>query len=145
MSQPKIVTSSWFTPLPQNHVRIGISRGVPRGTPKGYRRYTALNPGPWFSSVSVEEYIRRYNDEVLHKLDPQRVVDDLTALSAGGTPTLLCFEKPAPGPDWCHRGLVSLWLLQTLGLQVFELGQEHHGCGAAHPKVPAEYRAALLK
>ena len=25
-----ILTSSWFTPLPEDHIRIGISRGVPR-------------------------------------------------------------------------------------------------------------------
>lgn len=141
MASPKIVTSSWFTTLPDTHARIGISRGVPRGTPAGYRRYAALNPGRWFSSVTVEEYIARYNDEVLSRLDPRGVVDDLTKLSDGHTPTLLCFEKPGPGPDWCHRGIVSLWLHQTLGLEVYEFGQEHHGCGAFHPKLPAKIRA----
>ena len=143
MASPKIVTSSWFTTLPGTHARIGISRGVPRGTPAGYRRYAALNPGPWFSSVPVEEYIARYNDEVLSRLDPQGVLDDLTTLSAGRIPTLLCFEKPVPGPDWCHRGLVSLWFHQTLGLDVFEFGQERHGFGISHPKMPPEFRIVL--
>ena len=26
-----LFTSSWFAPLPENHVRIGVSRGVPQG------------------------------------------------------------------------------------------------------------------
>jgi hypothetical protein len=48
----KDIAGSWFVPLPPDHVRVGISRGVPRGTRAGYRRFTALNPGPWFNSVT---------------------------------------------------------------------------------------------
>jgi hypothetical protein len=33
----QVFTSSWFTPLPPDHVRIGISRGTPRGVVAGYR------------------------------------------------------------------------------------------------------------
>lgn len=136
-----VVTSSWFVSLPNTHARIGISRGVPRGTPAaGYRRYAALNPGPWFSIVPVEEYVRRYNDEVLSKLDPQRVVEDLMAMSGSRIPTICCFEEPAPGPNWCHRGLVANWLYKTLALEVFEFGEEMHGCGQRHPKLPPEIR-----
>lgn len=135
-----ITTSSWFTPLPDDHLRIGISRGTPRGMPAGYRRYTALQPGPWFRTASVDEYRRRYVAEVLDRLDPQRVVADLTAVSAGRIPTLVCFEQPDPGPDWCHRGLVSQWLHATLGLRVYEYGLEAHGFGNSHPKLPLEFR-----
>ena len=42
---------------------------------------------------------------------------------------------PEPGPKWCHRGLVSAWLHDELGLEVFELGQEQCGCGWSHPKL----------
>lgn len=35
--KPRIFTASWFTPLPTGHLRVGISRGVPRGLPAGYR------------------------------------------------------------------------------------------------------------
>ncbi len=30
-----IKTGCWFTPLPDDHVKIGISRGVPRRFPRG--------------------------------------------------------------------------------------------------------------
>lgn len=46
----QIKTSSWRTKLPAGHVRIGISRGAPRGM-KGYRRYPKLNPGSSFMTM----------------------------------------------------------------------------------------------
>lgn len=131
---PKILTSSWLAPLPSDHLRIGISRGTPRGMPAGYRRYPKLQPGKWFSSASPEEYQRLYADEVLRPLDPQRVADDLRRLADGKIPVLVCYEAPHK-PDWCHRGLVSLWLKQTIDLDVFEFGLEDCGCGSKHPKL----------
>ena len=138
-SNPQIVTASWFTKLPETHAPIGISRGVPRGR-SGYRRYTALQPGAWFRSVGTEEFVKLYNAEILAPLDPQRVVDELVELAVGRLPALLCYEASAPGPDWCHRSLVSLWFHQELGLEVYELGHEHEGCGRSHPKLHPSYR-----
>lgn len=140
MAVPVIVTSSWFQPLPESHLRIGISRGVPRGTAAGYRRYPALNPGSWFRSASVDEYRQRYVSEVLGVLDPYRVVEDLLTMAGHRFPTLVCWEEPAPGPNWCHRGYVSEWLHSRLGLEVREFGQEKHGFGSAHPKLPIKFR-----
>ncbi|MTD93124.1 hypothetical protein GIW81_02110 [Hyphomicrobium sp. xq] len=131
---PRILTSSWYVALPEDHLRVGISRGTPRGMPAGYRRYPKLAPGPWFSSVSPEEYRKRYQAEVLDQLDPERVVSELVAFADGRIPTLVCYEAPNK-PDWCHRGLVSLWLKQTLDLDVFEYGMEDCGCGSRHPKL----------
>lgn len=140
MTPPKIFTGSWSTCLPDTHLKIGVSRGVPRGTPAGYRRYPALNPGSWFRSVAAGEFHRLYHDEVLKKLDAERVVRDLTAISAGRIPVLTCFEKSAPGDDWCHRGIISVWLNDKVGLEVPEYGQEKYGCGHCHPKLPRELR-----
>ena len=53
------VTASWFAKLPDGYMRMGISRGVPRGMPAGFRRYTNLNPGTWFNSGDVETYRQR--------------------------------------------------------------------------------------
>ena len=58
-----LFTSSWFAPLPENHVQIGVSRGVTRGFPPGYRVMRELAPGPWFKNVSVSEYRRRFERE----------------------------------------------------------------------------------
>jgi hypothetical protein len=130
-----IKTSSWFVTLPSGHARIGISRGTPRGQ-RGFRRYTALNPGPWFHSCSTPmEYAVRYYREVLAPLDPEKVVNDLIEIADNDIPVLLCFEAPPPSGAWCHRGLVSGWLHDELGIEVTELGHEAEGFGWAHPKL----------
>ena len=138
-----IATSSWFTQLdPVRYARMGISRGVPQQS--GYRRYPKLNPGPWFNSVSNDEYRLRYYDEVLNPLDPVRVVAELQDIAGDLTPALLCWEPPTLGQTWCHRGLVSQWLHDMLGLEVFEIGEEHHGCGHRHPKLAPKFRQSQL-
>jgi len=118
-----IRTASWFTALPAGHLKVGISRGVPRGTKAGYRRYRALEPGPWFNSVTIPEYLERYN-EILAALDPGKVADELVALGSGGVPVMLCYEQPASierGETYCHRHIVSQWLEDRLGINVEEV------------------------
>lgn len=135
----KIVTSSWFVALPDGIVRVGISRGTPRGQ-QSYKMYRALAPGPWFRSVDYDTYQRRYFG-MLEERDAARVVDDLERLAGGRDVALLCFEPPQPGPKWCHRALVSVWLYEQCGLAVPEYGLEDEGFGWAHPKLPPEVRA----
>jgi hypothetical protein len=134
----QIYTASWFTQLPPEIAPIGISRGTPRGQ-SGYRMYRRLAPGPWFRSVDVDTYYKRYAAQ-LHNLDASKVVEELFALSDGRPLAMLCFEGPKPGPDWCHRALVSVWLHDRLGWAVPEYGLEDEGCGWAHPKLPPEWR-----
>lgn len=73
----RVKTGSLFTKLPEGHTKIGISRGLPRNMPPGYRVYRKLAPGPWFNSVSVDEYGRCYKAEVLDRLDPHVVAAEL--------------------------------------------------------------------
>ncbi|MGE5510367.1 MAG: hypothetical protein ACM31O_03835 [Bacteroidota bacterium] len=136
------VTSSWFAKLDETKFcRIGISRGTPRGQPGGYRMYRNLAPGPWFLSCKTpREYMIRYQDEILGILKPERVLEDLQRLAGDRIPALLCFEPPTPGPKWCHRGLVSAWLMDQLGIEVFEVGQEREGAGWEHPKLHPDLR-----
>src|SRR5262245_18334445 len=134
-----IVTSCWRTTLPTEYAAIGISRGTPRGR-SGYRRYTKLQPGSWFNSTSTEEFTKLYNERILGPLDPELVVDELLEMAGGRTPALLCWEIPEPGPKWCHRALVSIWLWEKLGLEVPELGIEHEGFGWSHPKLHTAVR-----
>ncbi|HEX4159941.1 MAG TPA: hypothetical protein VHY79_15860 [Rhizomicrobium sp.] len=91
----KIKTASWFTKLPPDHFKIGISRGVPRGTSAGYRQYAALNPGPWFNSSTIPAYLVLYRAP-LAQLNHKKVATDLLALDPGKNPVLLCFETVAP-------------------------------------------------
>ncbi|HXP75974.1 MAG TPA: hypothetical protein VN823_17655 [Stellaceae bacterium] len=89
-TRPLIKTASWATKLPDDHLRVGISRGVPRRLPAGYRVYRALAPGPWFNSVGIEEYYHLYRTEILGPLDPRLIADALLALGNGRVPVLLC-------------------------------------------------------
>jgi len=134
------VTSSWATKLSAGYARIGISRGTPRRQ-SGFRMYRLLAPGPWFNSVDADEYRARYMAQ-LAKLDPMRVLSELSLLADGLIPALLCFEAPPPDPAWCHRGLVSAWLFDTRGIEAFEFGHDGEGCGWRHPKLSRSWREA---
>lgn len=140
MPRIKIFTSSWYTQLPVEVQRIGISRGTPRGQPAGYRMLSQLAPGPWFHSVSPAEYHHRFMAQ-LAQLDPNAVIARIEEL-AGAKPmaALLCFEKPADPAAWCHRGQVSGWFHDRLGIEVFEYGLEAQGCGWRHPKLLPEFQ-----
>ena len=130
-----IKTACWFTPLPVDHVRIGISRGVPRGMQKGYFRYPKLYPGPWFNSCSsAKEFRDRYYQEVLCQLDASEVVAELFDRARSRVPVLVCFEGQRVVDGWCHRAIVSEWLFCELGLEVTEYGLENLGFGTLHPK-----------
>jgi hypothetical protein len=137
---PVIVTSCWFTKLPDTYARIGISRGTPRGQ-RGFKMYRKLAPGPWFNTVEPIEYQRRYFAQ-LDTLDPQTAANELVALAGGKTPALLCFEREPPDEAWCHRGLVSAWLQDTLGRLVPEVGHDASGVGWSHPKLHRACRRA---
>lgn len=132
---PRIMTAAWSTELPDDVVRIGISRGPPRRHPAGYRMYRCLAPGPWFRSLSTDAYLDRYN-EILARLDAHEVVRDLVRISGGRQLALLCFERPAAHDGWCHRALVARWIKRETGIEVLEYGFEHLGGGDRHPMLP---------
>ena len=111
-----LVKTSYFgSKLWHGKNAVAISRGVPQWY-RG-RAYKALAP-PWdlLRIEDEEEYTRRYKREVLSRLDPQKVLEDL-----GDDAILLCWEKPG---EFCHRRLVAEWLEEALGIEVPELGFE---------------------
>lgn len=91
------------------------------------------------------DWAQRYQREIIHPLDPAHVVEELLAVSTGGRPVvLLCWEvMDANPPQFCHRSLVSLWLKETLNLDVCEVDDRHCRCGSEHPLLPGEFKAAL--
>jgi hypothetical protein len=122
----RLFTGWWFGKYPDDHVKVGISRGTPRGMTPGYKRYPKLNPGSWFNSVSPAEYLSLYNTEVLAPLDPQQVVNDIMKLAGDRIPVLVCYESPKDiqaGTKWCHRHIAAVWLEDSLGIEVREVGQ----------------------
>ena len=64
------------------------------------------------------EYSHRYNDEILSRLDPQKVLNDLKVATTEHDIILLCWEKDR---STCHRGLVAQWFKKTLDLDVPEV------------------------
>jgi hypothetical protein len=108
-----IFTSNFKTAghLPQ---AIAICRSVPRGWTG--RRYIALAPS-WKllkAKLLEEEFIKAYRAEVLDKLDPVKVIQDL----GGDDFILLCWEAPG---EFCHRRVVARWLEEAMGIEVPEL------------------------
>ena len=59
-----------------------------------------------------DAYTKEYYKQVLSKLDPVEVYEDLKEK------TLLCWEKPG---SFCHRRLVARWLQQNIGTEVPEV------------------------
>lgn len=51
------------------------------------------------------KYTERYNNEILSKLDRNKVIEDLSKF--GDNIALICYEKP---DSFCHRHLVANWL-----------------------------------
>ena len=104
--------------------RISIARWAPKKIAPYITEYPALSPGWWYKSVPKEEYIARYQSEILAKLNPQKVWYDLHELVRGYEPILMCWEKgPLIGNNFCHRTLVAKWFEETLGEKVTEIFQ----------------------
>jgi hypothetical protein len=120
----KLYTACWFAPIPEDHIRIGISRGTPRGFPAGYRKFKLLMPGPWFNSVDPRTYIDLFNREILMFLEPEQVVKEIDFLGCGKVPVMCCYEhapKIQTGEQYCHRHMVAQWLEDRLSIEVPEL------------------------
>lgn len=93
--------------------------GIAMVTPDWYgpcRTYPDLFPKKSFlfkykKDHNEEDYIQAYYEQVLSKLDPEKVYEDLK------DNTLLCWEKAG---KFCHRRLVAAWLELSLGVEVPE-------------------------
>ena len=105
--------------------RIGISRGIPRGVPAGYRRYPPLAPGEWLWTTDDEATYRDLYFAQLSKLDPARVIADLHKLAGDTVPTLLCFCDLRKTGAWCHRTMVAEWIKDKTGLTTVELSPSY--------------------
>ena len=110
--------TSYYARVKPNKNAICISRSMPKWDT--YKRYFPLAPGPWFKSVTQGEYVDKYFNEILLKLDPQKVWDELNELAEGGEPILLCYESPN---KFCHRRLVAQWFETSLNVKVPELSK----------------------
>ena len=65
--------------------------------------YKALAP-TWSIKKDTEHFDERFRDEVLGRLDKNKVLLDLELMSEGTDIALVCYEKPK---DHCHRHVVA--------------------------------------
>lgn len=61
----------------------------------------------WKENHDNDYYIKCFNEQVLNKLDPMKVYQELRSLAKSDKICLICYEKPT---DFCHRHLVADWL-----------------------------------
>lgn len=98
--------------LPENIVPIAICRYVPEGLRHSCYRYFELAPNPdslmdYKRTGDIEKFIRCYNEQILARLDPHGLINDLTRWVGGKDIAFVCYEKST---DFCHRHLVADWL-----------------------------------
>ena len=72
----------------------------------------------WKKTRDNHYYVRCFKEQVLSKLDINRVLNDLRSLSSTDDIALVCYEKPE---DFCHRHLVANWLREN-NIPVKEFG-----------------------
>jgi len=100
--------------LPQ---AVAISRGIPRGW-QG-RRYKALAPPrDLIKIMEPERFIPLYRAQVLDKLDPMQVIQEMGYDNF----IMLCFEPPG---EFCHRRVVAAWLRKHTGVLIEEFIPSH--------------------
>ena len=88
-----------------------------------YPAYKKLAPkwsffSVWQKTRDNDYYIEHFHEEVLWKLDPHTVVNELSEISEGKDCALVCYEAP---DKFCHRHLVADWL-NSAGYDVNEFG-----------------------
>jgi uncharacterized protein YeaO (DUF488 family) len=89
---------------------------------KNVRSYRILAPswellGEWNQGrLTEEQYVQRFQQEVLAPLDASVIVKDL--LLGHTDCVLLCYEGPG---KFCHRHIVARWLKANAGVDVAEL------------------------
>ena len=116
----KTIYTSYFgnvSKLNEDLCPISIAGRPPEGW--SGKEYKVVAPSwsiwkEWHDSTAPdrdEQYIKRFQKEILKKLDPRKVVEDLYRLADGKAPCLICYERPT---DFCHRHLVAEWLAKKL-------------------------------
>lgn len=96
-----------------NIVPLRISIGKPKDYTGLY--YLALAP-TWEMLNDTKTYNEKYN-EILSKLNPQKVYDELISLGNGKDVAILCFEKDI---NKCHRKVVAEWLEKEINIEITE-------------------------
>ena len=98
---------------------IGIALYTPKWFTGLSNKYVSPSWDILHNSKSKEDYVQRFNSEILAHRDPKAFFSAIEKMANGKDVALCCFEKP---DDFCHRHLVAKWLNEKLGVQVEEFG-----------------------
>lgn len=104
----------------RNIVPINIALWPPRFYRGKSLSYVAPSRSILKDTKNNEEYIARYKNEILSRLDVNKLLRDIEELSQGRDVALLCYEKPG---DLCHRHLLAEYM-NANGCDVHELEKE---------------------
>lgn len=104
------------------------------------KEYKSLAPKYWFfqqyksGEISDQIYTFYYQQEVLRKLNPVIVREQLASLSKNSDIVLLCYEKPL---EFCHRHLAARWLGEDVDefcIQFGKFNEENAHCISCNRK-----------
>ena len=104
-----MIYTSYFAKLkslPDNIVPISICGKAP----DWYKGLQYKKLAPKYENHDNDYYIKCFNEQVLDKLDPMRVYQELCSLAKSDDIALICYEKPS---DFCHRHLVARWFKEN--------------------------------
>jgi len=110
-----IMKTSYFAICAKHPNAVSIaSKSPPWYTGREYKKLAPLYSffKKYKEDGDEEYYTEQFFKQVLDKLDPQKVFDEL-----GPDAILLCYEAPG---KFCHRRLVAQWLFDKLGIDIPE-------------------------
>ena len=93
---------------------IGIALYPPKWFTGLSNKYVSPSWDILHNSKSEEDYVQRFNSEILAHRDPKAFLSAIEKMANGKDVALCCFEKP---DEFCHRHLVAKWLNEKLGCQ----------------------------
>jgi hypothetical protein len=133
----ELYTSHWRSPLlaDVDAQIVSISRGEPRWRlPFRFRRLRQLAPGTeaWSHKADREAFENAYQRQ-LQEIGAEPILERLEEIGAGKPAILLCWERLDKPGEWCHRQLLSRFLLDEAGIVLPELGT---GMLAKRPDTP---------
>ncbi len=113
-----MIFTSYFTKLKELDQNGLIPIAICGGIPDYYHGLWYRKLAPSWSIYSqyketgqCDVYIKRYISEILSKLNPNQVYQDLYNLAGESYNfVLLCYERP---DEFCHRHLVAEWFAEN--------------------------------
>lgn len=102
---------------------IGIALYPPKWFKGISNKYVSPSWDILHNSKSEDDYVQRFNTEILAHRDPKVFISAIEKMSKGKDVALCCFEKPN---EFCHRHLVAKWLNEQLGLRIEEFGASNN-------------------